>query len=88
MIAIVGRDVNRLFTSREKKSARFRVFANDVDGSARGNSAHDFSPRLAAVARAKDVRAEIVEAESIDRGVRGQRIEMRRLHDRDFRPCS
>src|SRR5258708_35098309 len=70
-IAVVEGDVDGLLAAGEKKTALLRIFSNDVDDSARRNPADDLGPTFPAVARAKDVRAEIVEAECVDRGVRG-----------------
>ena len=46
----------------------------------------DRLPAAPAVARAEDVRALVVEAMAVDRGVGGVRIEVRRLDDADLRP--
>ena len=86
MIAVVERDVDRLLAPCEKKSALFRIFADGVDDAAGRNAIRDFHPALAAVARAENVRSQIVETERIDRRIGTLRIEMRGLHDRDFRP--
>ena len=85
-VAVVERNVDLRLAAGEEESAALRILSNHVDDRAVGNAVGDVRPALAAIARAIDVRPEIVEAEGVDRGVRLAAIEVRRLEDRDLRP--
>src|SRR5205085_12237163 len=71
----------------EEKAAAHGVFADDVDGVV-GQAAHDLRPRPAAVVRAVDVRAQVVEAEAVDGGVGRLRVEVAGVDDGDLAPGS
>ena len=68
VVAVVERDVDGPLRAREQQPPPLRILADRVDRRA-GNAADDLRPRLAAVVRAEDVRAQIVEAKRVDRGV-------------------
>ena len=78
VVAIVERDVDLRFRSGEEQPLALRILAHDADRRAAGNAVDDLLPRLAAVVRPVDVRVHVVEAERVDRGVGGQRIEAAR----------
>src|SRR5713226_2055282 len=86
VVAIVERNVDGAFRSGKEQALTNGIFANDVAGAAIGNSLGDFLPGSSKVARAVNVRAEIIEAERVDRRVSGGGVEMRRLDDGDFAP--
>ena len=60
-----------------------RILAHDLQVAVRRQVARDILERLAVVARDEDVRMEIVAAMSVDRDVRGRRVEVRRVDARD-----
>src|SRR6266404_497472 len=86
VVSIVERNIDGAFRSCEQQALWSRVFANHVAGAAIGNAMSNFRPRLSEIARAVNVRAQIVEPERIDRRVRRARIEMRGFDSRDFAP--
>ena len=69
VIAIIKRNVNRAFSSGEKQTLSFRIFAHHIGVFVIRNAVGDFGPGCAAVASAIDVRTQIVEPQRIDRGV-------------------
>ena len=86
MIAIVEGNINGALGSGEQHPLADRIFAHGVDHFVVGNAVDDLLPGLAAIVRAIDVRAQIVEPEAVDGGVRGLGIEMRRVKLRNFAP--
>ena len=70
----------------EQQALALRILAHGVHRLAGRNACHDLRPGLAAVVRAVDVRAHVVEAERVDRRVGGQRVEPSRVDDRHLRP--
>src|SRR5205823_6409696 len=84
--AVVEAHVDRLLRSAEEQSAAQRVFPDDVDDAAARQAADDLLPGAAAIASAQDVRAQIVEAQRVDRGVGRPRLEVARLEDAHFCP--
>src|SRR5437764_18394 len=85
-VAVIEGNIDLRLAAGEEESAPLRILAHDVDGPAVGNAVRNVRPALAAVARAIDGRAEIVEAEGVDRGVRLAAIAVRRLEERHLRP--
>ena len=79
VLAIVERHEHGLLAAGEQQAAPLRILAHDVDDAAVGQAAHDLRPGLAAVARAEDVRPQIVEPQRVDGGVRGVRDRSARL---------
>ena len=86
IVSIVEGNVNGAFRAGEEQTFANRIFAHHVAGAAIGNIFCDFRPRFAEIARAVNVRAQIVEPERIDRGVRRARLEVRSFDDRNFAP--
>ncbi len=86
VIAVVERDIHRVLGAGEKKAFAFRIFANRVYRCIVGKSVDNFLPALAAVMRAVDIRAEIIQAEPVYRSIGGGRIEVRRIHLSQFAP--
>ncbi len=85
-IAVVERDVHGQLAPCEQQAAPLRILANDIDHAARRQAARDLHPALAAIARAIDVRTQIVQPQRIDGCVRRSRIEVRCLEHGHFGP--
>src|SRR5467141_3079378 len=86
IVSIVEGNVHGAFRSGEEQTLARRIFAHYVAGAAIGNIFCDFRPRLAEIARAVNMRAQIVEPERIDRRVRRACIEVRSFDNRNFAP--
>src|ERR1700674_2390024 len=86
MISLVKRNVNSLLCSRIKQSFAYRVFSYGTNKIDLLNALDRFLPGLAEVARAKNMRAQIVEVISIDRRISGTGIKMRRFYNADRAP--
>src|SRR5438477_7297783 len=69
VFAIVEGNVNSALRSGEEQSFPLRVFAHGVHGLSVWNSFHDLLPGLTRVAGPVNVRAYIIEAQSVDRGI-------------------
>src|SRR5262249_56699615 len=82
MVAIVEGDVDALLRPGVEKPPALRIFADDVDVAADGNSLSDRRPRLSAVPRAVDVRADVVQAIAVHGGIDRGRVDARRLGNR------
>ena len=80
------RDVDLALGAGEQQALRLRILAHHVDRRAVGNAVDDLGPRLAAVVRAENVRAHVVEAQRVDGGVGGERVEVAGVEDRDLHP--
>ena len=85
--AVIKRDVNAFFSSGEEQTFAFRIFADCVYDLPRWYSVHDFSPRLAAVVRCKNVRPQVIDAQRVDRCVSSVRVEMSGFDQRNLLPC-
>ena len=70
----------------KSRPAPHRVLAHGVDEPPSGRPRDDLRPGLAAVARAVDVRPQVVEAEGVDRRVGGAGVEVRGVEQRDLAP--
>src|SRR5581483_5214639 len=66
MLSIVARHPDLGLAAGEEESFRLRIFADDVDRRAAADAVRDLAPRAAAVARAENVRAQVVEADRVD----------------------
>src|SRR6266498_994934 len=75
MVAVVERNVNAAFGTREQQAATLGVFPYDVHDFIRRYSLYDLLPRLSAVPCAGDVGRQIVEPEAVDSSVGSQRVE-------------
>jgi hypothetical protein len=69
VLAIVEREIDSALSACEQKTFFHRIFTDRVHDFAGRNSGNDLLPCYAAIMRAIDVRIEIVETESIDRGI-------------------
>ena len=85
-VTIVERNINGGFRAGIEQTMAQGIFANDVGRSVVGDTAGDLGPSGSEIARTVDVRVEIVEAKTIDRGIRCAGIEVRGFNDGDFAP--
>src|SRR5439155_10249748 len=69
MISIIKRDENSQFSARKEQPAPQRVFLHGLHINARWQAAGDLLPRLAAIARAIDVRVVVGQAMPIYRSI-------------------
>src|SRR4051812_10555781 len=88
MLAIVERKIDTAFRTGVQQTWPYRIRAHDVDGLVGRNAGDDRRPRFAAVARAVDVRMEIVEPMTVDRGIRAFGRNRRRFDNADFGPVA
>ena len=97
VIAVVERHVDLRLRAGEQQTFALGILAHHADRRAARDAIDDLRPRLAAIMRAVDVRVHVVEAQRVDRRVRGQRVEpagiddehlheRRQLRRRDVRP--
>src|SRR6266566_6042628 len=86
IVSIVEGNIDGTFRSREEQALAHRIFAHHVARSAIGNPFCDFRPRFSEIARAVNVRAQIIKPERIDRGIRRARVEVRRFDNGNFAP--
>src|SRR5277367_795889 len=86
VVAVFEGNVDRSFGAGVEQAFAHRVFANHVDGRVVRQTVGDFRPRFAVIARAVNMRTQIVETETVDGGVRGGSIRVRSLDDGDFAP--
>src|SRR5215204_4460156 len=86
VVAIVERHVDLRLAAREQQPLLLGVFLDGIDRGAVGQPGGDLRPALAAVAGAIDMRTKVVEPDGVHRGVRSERITVRRVDDRDLRP--
>jgi len=87
VVAIVERNVNRALCGGKEHSAAHRIFAHGIHVFIRGNAIDGFSPGLAGVARAQNVRAQIVETKRVNGGVGCLRVKVAGLDDLDLLEC-
>src|SRR4029077_12981309 len=85
-VAVVKRNENRAFRTGKKQAFALGIFAYGIARSSGRNAVGDFGPRLAEIARAVNVRAQVIETEAVDGGVRGAGVEMRSLDDGNLAP--
>src|SRR5712664_2054568 len=83
---IVEGNVHGAFGTGVEQTFSRGIFAHHVAGAAIGNSLGNFRPRFSEIARAVNVRAQIVEPERIDRRVRRAGVEVRSFDDGNFAP--
>ena len=86
VIAIVERDPHLRIGPGKQQPRLPRVFTNRVRNGVGGDPRIDFRPRLAAIARAIEVRLDLVEAQRVGGGVGDERVEVPRLDIEDARP--
>src|SRR6266481_1417712 len=86
IIAIVEGDINRAFRSGKQQPLTRAIFANHIACSAGWYAVSDFGPGLAEIARAINVRPQIINAKTVDGGVCSAGLEVGSLDDRDFAP--
>src|SRR5262249_57015504 len=86
VIAIVEGDPDGGLGRREQHSATLRILADRIDWSVLREACDDRLPGPAAVARAIDVGAQVVDAHAAHRDVRGVYVEMRRVDLRYLAP--
>ena len=86
VIAVVERDINRPLRSGKQQSNPSCVLAHRVHILIRRNAVGNFGPALPAVARAIDVRMEIIQPQRVDRRVCSLGVGVARLDHRDFLP--
>src|SRR5271165_1908275 len=71
VVSVVKGDIYSALGGGEEQALTLGVFTDGIDIFIGGNAGDDFRPGFAAVASAKDVRAQVVEAQRIDGGVGG-----------------
>jgi hypothetical protein len=76
VVAIIEGDIHPFLSSGEEQPLPFEVFADGVDCLSVGNAFTNIRPSLSAIARTQDFWLQHVEANRVDRGVRGLRIEV------------
>ena len=86
VVAIVERDPDLRFPSGEEQALPPRIFPHRVHGRAAVDAGHDLRPGRAAVARAVDVRPQVVQAKGVHRGVGREGIGVRGIDQRDLAP--
>src|SRR5262245_60347514 len=86
MRAVIERDVNAFFSSREQERFTFWIFANCIYDLPRRYSLHDLSPRFAAVVRREDVWTQIVDPQRVNCRISGVRVEMSSFNERNLLP--
>ena len=84
MIAVVERDINRSLSAGEKQTFAFRILAHDIGVFVGRNAVVDFLPGRPGIARAIDMRPQVIESEGVDRRVCGVLIEVAGFDDRNF----
>src|SRR5207237_696448 len=78
VVAVIERNVNRTFGSREQQAFALRVFTHDVNDLPVGNSLYDFRPSLSIVSRSINMRSIVINAQSVYRRVSRVVVKMRR----------
>src|SRR5262245_39165575 len=86
-VAVLERDERAALRAGEEQSLALRVFFYDVHVYAGGQAVGNLLPGFAEVARAIDVRLEILKLMPVDARVRNVRVEVRRLDPGDPTPC-
>src|SRR5262249_35872521 len=86
VVAVVEGDVDGALGSGEEQTLALGIFTDGVDVLVVWNAGDDFGPGLAAVAGAKNVRTQIVEAKRINRRVGCIRVGVAGFEDRDLLP--
>jgi len=81
LVTIVKRNKDAGFRARIEQALSHRVLTHGVDEAPFRNALDDFRPRLAAVARALDMRLEVFQAMPVDGRVDGVSIVARGLDD-------
>src|SRR5260370_29643834 len=76
VIAVIEGNKYRALRTRKKQPFALGILAHRVAGSASRNPNSNFGPGFAEVASPVNVRAQIVQAKAVDRGVRGSGVEM------------
>jgi hypothetical protein len=82
--AVVERHEDTTLRAGEEQPLSLRIFLDDVDVHAGGQAGRDLLPRLAEVARAIDVRLEVLQLMPVDARIRDIRIEVRRFDARSL----
>src|SRR5205085_3458463 len=85
VVAVVERDEDGALRAAKQQPSALVIFAHRVDRII-GQPSDDLRPRLAAVARAIDVRVHIIKAYAIDGDVSNVTIKMAGVNLRDFTP--
>jgi len=80
-ISIVEGNIDRCLGAGKKEPLAGGIFTHGVDGSIRGQPGDNLLPVGAEVARAVDVRIQVVEAKSIDGSVGRARVKVRSFQD-------
>src|SRR5690348_3670 len=86
IVAIVERYEYFSFRAGEEQTFALWILANHIDRCPVRYSAHNFFPSFAPVVRPINVGMQLVEAECVDRRVRGLRVEMAGIDDGDLGP--
>ena len=86
MIAIVEGNVNCALSAGKEQTLALGIFTHRIHILIGGNAVDDFGPGLAGVARAVNVRTQIVETQRVDGGVGRLRIEVAGFDDRNLLP--
>src|SRR6476620_7732544 len=83
---LVAGEENAKFGAGKEQTSPDWIFTDDADISAFRNAGIDAGPTLAEIVGAIDVRAEVIEAMAIDRGVSCTGVKVRSINDADLAP--
>ena len=86
MVAVVEGYGNGSLGAGEEQPLSSGIFPNRIDGRSSGQSRHDRRPGLATVAGAVDPRLEFAQTQGVDRGIRGEGIEVGGVDQRHLGP--
>ena len=84
VVAVVEGDVDLGFGAGVEEAFAFGIFADGAGGGTVGNAVVDLLPGLTAVVGAEEMRAHVVEAQSVDSGVVGEGVEVAGVHVEDL----
>ena len=84
VVAVVEGDVDLGLGAGVEQALALGIFADGAGGGAVGDAVVDLGPGLAAVVGAEEMRAHVVEAQGVDGGVGGLRVEVAGVHVEDL----
>ncbi len=84
VITVIEGNINGALGCGEQQPAALGVFTDGVHIFVAGNAIDDLRPGLAGVARAQDVRTQVVKAQRVDGGVCGLRVKVAGVDDGNF----
>src|SRR6185312_4238105 len=86
MLAIIERYVHFALAPGIEQALSLGIFANHIDGRSVGYAAHNLAPGLAAIMRAINMRAKIVQPERVDGCIGSVFVEVTSIDDRYLLP--